>query len=141
MDRKKDLIKTAGGKFVAPQKLEKLFTADPLIGQAFVYGDKQPYCVALIVPDAPALRRYAEERGIPGASPADWVQAKDVQGFYWARIQELQRDLAGFEQVKKIALLDQEFSLSAGELTPTLKVKRAAVAQRYESTLRGLYQP
>jgi long-chain acyl-CoA synthetase len=140
-DRKKDLIKTAGGKFVAPQKLEKLFVTDPLISQAFIYGDRRPYCVALILPSEPALRRYAEEHGIPGASLADWVRAQAVIDLLWDRVQDLQRGLAGFEQIKKIALLDQEFSLAAGELTPTLKVKRAAVAQRYASLLDRLYQP
>ncbi len=139
-DRKKDLIKTAGGKFVAPQKLEKLFVADPLISQAFVYGDKRPYCVALLVPNAQALRRYAEEQRIPGGSLEELVRNQRVADVYWARVQALQRELAGFEQVKKIALLDQEFTQASGELTPTLKVKRAAVAQRHESLLNSLYQ-
>jgi long-chain acyl-CoA synthetase len=140
-DRKKDLIKTAGGKFVAPQKLEKLFLADPFISQAYVYGDKRPYCVALLVPNVQALRRHAEERRIPGASLAELVRDPRVAEFYWARVQEFQRGLAGFEQVKKIALLDQEFTQASGELTPTLKVKRAAVAQRHAALLNSLYQP
>jgi long-chain acyl-CoA synthetase len=139
-DRKKDLIKTAGGKFVAPQKLEKLFVADPFISQAFVYGDKRPYCVALLVPNAQALRRYAEEQRIPGGSLAEWVCEPRVLACYWARVQELQQGLAGFEQVKKIALLDQEFTQASGELTPTLKVKRAAVAERHGPLLESLYQ-
>ena len=139
-DRKKDLIKTAGGKFVAPQKLEKLFVADPLISQAFVYGDRRPYCVALLVPNAQALRRYAEEQRIPGGSLEELVRDPRVADIYWTRVQALQRELAGFEQVKKVALLDQEFTQASGELTPTLKVKRTTVAQRHESLLTSLYQ-
>lgn len=139
-DRKKDLIKTAGGKFIAPQKLESLFVADPYISQAFVYGDKHPYCVALIVPRTDALRRYAQEQDIAGRSVEELVRNPQVQSWYWNRVQERQQGLAGFEQVKKIALLDQEFSQAAGELTPTLKTKRAAIALRYASVLEALYQ-
>jgi len=139
-DRKKDLIKTAGGKFVAPQKLETRFVTDPYISQAFVYGDRQPYCVALIVPKADELRRWAQEQGIAGNSLAELVHDPKVQAFYWTRVQALQQDLAPFEQVKRIALLEQEFSQAAGELTPTLKAKRSAIAAHHASALEGLYQ-
>ncbi len=139
-DRKKDLIKTAGGKFVAPQKLENLFIMDPYISQAFVYGERQPYCIALIVPNAEQLRRFAKERGLTGTTLAELVQQRAVQEFYWERVQSRQQSLAPFEQVKKIAVLDQEFSQAAGELTPTLKTKRSAIAQRYAGILQSLYQ-
>ena len=138
-DRKKDLIKTAGGKFIAPQKLENLFVSDPYISQAFVCGDKRPYCVALIVPHAERIGRYAEAQGIPGRSLHELAGNPRIVDFYWSLIQEKQRDLAGFEQVKKIALLDQEFSQAAGELTPTLKAKRTTIAQRYAEVLDRLY--
>ena len=140
-DRKKDLIKTAGGKFVAPQKLENLFVTDPQISQAFVYGDRRPYCVALIVPNMDALRRYAQLQEIPAGSAQELVRNPRVVEFYWGLVQARQQGLAGFEQVKKIALLDQEFSQGAGELTPTLKVKRAVIAQRYGAILGALYEP
>jgi long-chain acyl-CoA synthetase len=139
-DRKRDLIKTAGGKFVPPQKLEGLFLADPCISQAFVYGDRRPYCVALIVPNADQLRRYAQEQEIIGRSLQELVEDPRIQAFYWERIQAAQRQLPGFEQVKKIALLAQEFSQAAGELTPTLKAKRATIAERHEALLESLYQ-
>ncbi len=138
-DRKKDLIKTAGGKFIAPQKLENLLVMDPAVSQAFVYGDRQPYCVALIVPNMEYLRRYAEQAGIRTASVHELVRHERVHGFYWRRVEERQRDLARFEQIKKISLLDQEFSQASGELTPTLKAKRAIIAKRYESLLASLY--
>ena len=139
-DRKKDLIKTAGGKFVAPQKLEQLFTSDPAVAQAFVYGDKRPYCVALLVPRQDALLRYAKTQGIQGDSLTTLVRDPRVVSFFWDRVQALQQPLANFEQVKRIALLEQEFSESAGELTPTLKVKRRVVAERYRELLEQLYQ-
>jgi len=139
-DRKKDLIKTAGGKFVAPQKLENLLITDPYISQAFVYGDRRPYCVALLVPRMEALRRYAQEQEIPVRSVDELVHHPRVLEFYWNRVQTQQRGLASFEQLKKIALLDQEFSQQAGELTPTLKAKRSVIAQRYALLLERLYE-
>ena len=140
-DRKKDLIKTAGGKFVAPQKLENLFVTDPYISQAFIYGDKEPYCVALIVPNSDHLRRYAQEQEIPARTISELVHHPKICEFYWERVQERQRTLAGFEQVKRIALLDHEFSQANGELTPTMKAKRQIIAQRYTALLRSLYTP
>ena len=139
-DRKKDLIKTAGGKFIAPQKLESLFLSDPYISQAFVYGDRRPYCVALLVPRIDPLRRYAQEQHMTPASWRELVNDPRIMDFYWSRVQAKQEELAGFEQVKKIALLDQEFTQAEGELTPTLTAKRAVIAQRYEPVLRRLYQ-
>jgi len=139
-DRKKDLIKTAGGKFIAPQRLENLLVTDPYISQAFVYGDKQPYCVALIVPQMEQLHRYAQEQEIGAQSLHDLLHDARIQEFYWRRVQARQEGLASFEQVKKIALLDQEFSQAAGELTPTLKAKRQLIAQRHDTLLRELYQ-
>ncbi len=138
-DRKKDLIKTAGGKFIAPQKLENLFVADPAISQAFVYGDRRPYCVALIVPDAIQVRRYAQEQELGGGSVPELVRHPRIMAHYWNLVQARQQHLAGFEQVKRIALLDTEFSQGAGELTPTLKAKRTIIAQRYAELLESLY--
>lgn len=140
-DRKKDLIKTAGGKFVAPQKLENLFVTDPYISQAVVYGDRRPYCVALIVPNMDQLRRYAQEQEIAARSTQELVCNQRILDFYWRRVEAKQQGLASFEQVKKIALLDEEFSQATGELTPTLKAKRTIICKRYEPLLEALYQP
>jgi len=139
-DRKKDLIKTAGGKFVAPQKLENLLITDPSIAQAFVYGDRQPYCVALLVPHMDQLRRWAQEQHITVDSMEALVRDPRTLDFYWSRVQAKQRGLASFEQIKKIALLDREFSQTAGELTPTLKAKRSIIAQHHAALLQELYQ-
>ena len=139
-DRKKDLIKTAGGKFVAPQKLENLLITDPAIVQAFVYGDRRPYCVALVVPRMEECHRVAQEQGIGERPVEDLLRDPRILKFYWSRVQAKQQGLAGFEQVKKIALLDREFSQATGELTPTMKTKRAIVAQHYAALLEELYQ-
>ncbi|PIQ84244.1 MAG: hypothetical protein COV75_03260 [Candidatus Omnitrophica bacterium CG11_big_fil_rev_8_21_14_0_20_63_9] len=139
-DRKKDLIKTAGGKFIAPQKLENLFVTDPSISQAFVFGDRKPYCVALIVPNFEQLRRIAQEQEVGAASVQELVRHPRVIEWYFQRVQLKQAHLPTFEQIKKIALLDQEFSQASGELTPTLKAKRSIIAARYDALLRGLYE-
>ena len=139
-DRKKDLIKTAGGKFVAPQKLENLFILDQYIAQAFVYGDRERYCVALIVPKLQRLMEHVKTWGMSFNSPRELAEDPTIRQFFWNRIQGLQQDLAPFEQVKAIALLDQEFTQASGELTPTLKAKRAAIAARYQDVLRRLYE-
>ncbi len=139
-DRKKDLIKTAGGKFVAPQKLENRLASDPYIAQAFVYGEGRPYCVALLVPNPQRLQEAAREQGIAGESIAELVRDERMRAFYWARVQQQQADLPSFEQVKKITLLAQEFTLAGGELTPTLKLKRQLVAKKCASTLEALYR-
>jgi len=140
-DRKKDLIKTAGGKFVAPQKLENLLILDQYIAQAFVYGDRERYCVALIVPKFQQLIEHVNrDWGMSISSPRQLAQDPTIRQFFWNRIQGRQQDLAPFEQVKAIALLDQEFTQASGELTPTLKAKRAAIAARYHEVLRRLYE-
>ncbi len=138
-DRKKDLIKTAGGKFVAPQKLENLFVTDPYIAQAFVYGDREPYCVALIIPRFERLADYANDHGVL-TTPQALVQSPAIHEFLWGRVQAIQQPLPSFERVKAIALLDKEFTQAAGELTPTLKAKRAAIAMRYQDLIQTLYQ-
>lgn len=140
-DRKKDLIKTAGGKFVAPQKLEQLFMTDPSIAQALVYGDRQPYCVALIVPAPQTLAELVQRCHLEDVPRAAVVRDPRVVDFYWQRIHEKQQHLASFEQIKKIALLDHELTQAGGELTPTMKAKRNLIGQQQAVLLASLYQP
>lgn len=137
-DRKKDLIITAGGKNVAPQKLENLLKADPLVNQVFVYGDRRPYLVALIVPNMPRLIELAHQHGIHDASSA-LVQHPDVQRLVTERVQQLCQQLPSYEQVKSCALLAQEFTMDAGEVTPTMKIRRKVVCERYLDLLESLY--
>ncbi len=125
---------------MAPQKLENLFVTDPYISQAFVFGDTRPFCVALIVPDMESLRRYAQQQKIAAGPAQELVRDPKVAQFYWDRVNTKQQGLARYEQIKRIALLDQEFSQAAGELTPTLKAKRSIIATRYAAILDRLYE-
>ena len=118
-DRKKDLIKTSGGKMVAPQKLEAALKADPAINDCMVIGDRRKYLTALIVP--------APDR------------IKEPHSFFWERVGRINQTLAPFEQIKKIAVLAEPFALGS-ELTPTLKVKRRVVTERYAEEIEELYK-
>ena len=120
-DRKKDLIKTAGGKYVAPQPIEAELMNDPLIERAVVIGDQRPYCVALVVPEA---------RSKDDPKLRDSIQQ---------RIDSVNGHLGSWEQIKYFALLPEDFKEETGELTPTLKVKRKAVTERYAREIESLY--
>ena len=134
-DRKKDLIKTAGGKFVAPQPLEASLQQHALVEQAVVLGDERPYAVALVVPDWGAVRR---ELGVQG-DPSSLVADDRVRGAIQRLVDELNADLGSWERVKQFELLPQDFSEATGELTPTLKVKRRVVQQRYRDLIEKMY--
>jgi long-chain acyl-CoA synthetase len=141
-DRKKDLIVTAGGKNVAPQKVENVLKMSKYIAEAMLYGDRKKFLSALIVPDEPWLRRYAQLKQVTGDSLAEWVRDPRVQDFYARLIEDLQRkaELASYESVKKFVLLDQEFSTGDGEVTPTLKLRRRKVTEHYRDRLDALYE-
>ncbi|NTU60578.1 MAG: long-chain fatty acid--CoA ligase, partial [Deltaproteobacteria bacterium] len=140
-DRKKDLIVTAGGKNVAPQKVENLLKMDRYIAEAMLYGDKKKFVSALLVPDFDWLRRYAEWKHIPYASLPELVRDPHVLDFYTRRLAQIQADahLAPYETVKKFVLLDHEFSVNHGEVTPTLKVRRKILTEHYRDKLDALY--
>lgn len=139
-DRKKDLIKTSGGKMVAPQNLEAALKADPLIADCVVIGDRRKYLTALVVPNLEKLLELARGKGIPARSARDLVWNPEAHAFVWERVERVNRSLASFEQIKKIALLPEPFSLGSGELTPTLKVKRRVVSERYAEQIEELYK-
>lgn len=134
-DRKKDLIKTAGGKFVVPQPLETRLCANAAIDRAVVIGDERPYVVALIVPDWTELRRRT---GLTG-EPESLVQDEQARAEVQRCIDELNSDLGRWETVKDFTLLADDFSEAAGELTPTLKVKRRVVQERYAQAIAAMY--
>lgn len=138
-DRKKDLIVTAGGKKVAPQKLEGLVLRDPLFAQVVALGDKRPYIVALAVLNRALAAEGAALFNLSEKPFETWIT--DPAFFQWveARFQKQLEGLARFESVKKIALIPSEFSLQNGELTPTLKIKRRFVMEKYADTINQLY--
>lgn len=139
-DRKKDIIKTSGGKMVSPQNIEGRILADPLFSQAIVLGDKRNYLVALLVPNRLEVEAYAGEKGIVFSS---WEAVlKDPAILVWidGRFRQRTEGLASFEQIKYYALLPDELSLAAGEITPTLKVKRRVVCEKYKDLIEDLYR-
>jgi long-chain acyl-CoA synthetase len=135
-DRKKDLIKTAGGKFVAPQPLEARLQQDAMIDRAVVLGDQRPYVVALIVPDWNVVRR---ELGL-SEEPSSLVEDERVRGAVQRQVDALNSELGSWERIKYFKLLPHDFSEQTGELTPTLKVKRRAVQERYREEIDEMYQ-
>jgi long-chain acyl-CoA synthetase len=138
-DRLKDLIKTSSGKLVAPQVIEAAACRDPFIEQAAVVGDLRHFIAALIVPSKETLMEHAKSRGITFASLEELVRRPEIVALYEEKVAALNRTLARFEQIKKFAILPQAFSIEAGEITPTLKVRRRAVMEKYKELLESLY--
>jgi long-chain acyl-CoA synthetase len=138
-DRLKDLLVLAGGKKVAPQPLEKELKLSPWICEVVLLGDRRPYVVALIVPDFAALEAEARTRGWHAPTRRSLVERADVRAIYQAEIEKLNAERAGYEQVKRFTLLDRELSQEAGELTPTLKVKRKVILEHFSPAIDELY--
>ncbi len=138
-DRKKDLIKTSGGKYVAPQMIEGIINQCEFVEQAVIVGDKRKYVSALIVPDFERLRAWAREQGIATSNKQELVADRRVVDLIKAEVNRATRELADYEKVKRIALLADEFSIDGGELTPTLKVKRRVVEEKYGALIESLY--
>jgi long-chain acyl-CoA synthetase len=134
VDRKKDIIITAGGKNVAPQKLENALKAHtPYVSQVVVFGDKRSYCVALITPSEPAAREFGHgDLAAAAASPALRAVIDQAVG-------DLNATLSSYETIKSFAILPVDFGEATGELTPSLKVKRDVVASKFRSEIAGLY--
>ena len=138
-DRKKDLLVTSGGKKIAPQPIENTLKRSPLVAEAVVLGDRQRYATALIIPDFAALERRLKDLGRPPGEREALVTRDDVVGLYEEIIDGLNRELAQYERIKKFAILPKEFSIESGELTPTLKVKRKVVEEKWREVILGLY--
>jgi long-chain acyl-CoA synthetase len=132
-DRKKDLIKTAGGKYVAPQQLEFEIQRDELVEQAVIIGESKPYVTALIVPDWDAVTKR-----IPGR-PEDLVHDERVLALIEHGVDTLNKRLGSWEAIKYFTLLPRAFNEEAGEITPTLKIKRKVIAQRYAPQIDSMY--
>jgi long-chain acyl-CoA synthetase len=136
--RKKDIIITAGGKNITPANLEAEIKQHPLVSQCVVVGDRRPYLVALVTLDPEEAVKHAEENDLP-EDPAQLSQNADVKAAIEAHVDKINQNFARVEQVKKIAILPEDLSQESGELTPTLKVKRAVVAQKHEDAIEQLY--
>src|SRR5438552_1677607 len=140
IDRKKELIITAGGKNISPANLEALLKQHPLVGQACVIGDRRPYVSALIVLDAEAAPVWARKAGIAFTSLADLAQHPAVQAEIQEAVDECNRHVSNVEGVKRFTILPVEWTPESEELTPTLKLKRRVVAQKYAGEIEGMYR-
>lgn len=138
-ERIKDLFKTSNGKYIAPQALESRLGEDPMIEQVAIIGDQRKYVTALIVPAFEALKRYASSHNINYADMDELVKNPAIRRMFAERIENLQRDFASFERIKKFTLLPHEFTMEAGELTNTLKIKRPVLYKRYARQIDEMY--
>lgn len=139
-DRKKDIIVTAAGKNIAPQNIENLIKSDPFISQIMVHGDKRKYLSALVTLDQDEIMNYARSHKIPFQGYQDLVKSEQIHALIKQRIDQKNKQLATYETVKKFAILDKDFSVESGELTPTMKVKRRFTSDKYKEILDSLYQ-
>lgn len=138
-ERIKDLFKTSNGKYIAPQAIETRLGEDKYIEQVAVIGDQRKYVTAIIIPAYEALKDYAAKKKIQYREIDDLVRNHDIRKMIEDRINELQRNFAGFEQVKKFILLPQAFSMETGELTNTLKLRRPVINQIYKNEIEAMY--
>ncbi len=139
-DRKKDIIVTSGGANIAPQNVERLLRADPLIGEAMVYGDRRPYPVALLVLNPDELVRLGRRHGLELTDPGEIAGHPVIRARMARLIEETNRELASYARIKRFALLPAPLTEAAGELTASLKIRRAVVAQKYRELLESLYR-
>ena len=138
-DRKKDLIKTSGGKFIAPQPIENSFKANVFVGEAAVVGDKRKFPSVLIVPNFTVLEEWAAAHDIGFTSRKELVRSPQVRMLYQGIVDELNSNLARFEKLKKFLLLPEELSIADGTLTPSMKLRRRHLEQRYHRQIEAMY--
>ena len=138
-DRKKDLIKTSLGKYIAPQQIENMIRSIPLVEQVIIIGNQRKYPAALIVPNFEALKTYAESLALTIKDRVDLTRQPRIIEFFKKKVDEVTKELAPHEKIKKIALLAQEFTIDGGELTPTLKIRRKNVEDKYRELIDSLY--
>ncbi len=138
-DRKKELLKTSGGKLIAPQPIEGKLKANVFVGQACVVGDRHKFAAVLISPNFTALEAWAKAKGIVAPDRAALVAHADVQAEYQKILDEVNATLARFETLKRFHLVAEEWTLEGGELTPSMKLKRRVVLERYAQAIANLY--
>jgi long-chain acyl-CoA synthetase len=138
-DRKKDLIKTSGGKFIAPQPIENSLKHNALVGEAVVLGDKRKFPAVLISPYFPLLEDWARTNQISFSSRADLAANPKVQALYEGIVEDLNQNLARFEKLKKVILIAEMFSAEQGTLTPTMKLRRRTIEERYRQVIEEMY--
>lgn len=138
-DRKKELFKTSGGKYIAPQPIEQMIKGSRFVNQVVLIGNGRKFPAALIVPDWDLIQSYVQLKAIKGASRAELCRHPRIIDLFERQIAGLTPDLAQYERVKKIALLEHELTIEGGELTPTLKVKRRVIDEKFAQVIDKLY--
>jgi long-chain acyl-CoA synthetase len=139
-DRKKDLLVTSGGKNIAPQPIENLLKTSPYITSGVVIGDRRRFIAALVVPNFEKLQEYARAQGIAFSSLDDLCRDRRIVGFLKAEVDRATPLLASYEKIKKIAVLPRDFEIEKGEITPSLKVRRANVTAEYQALIDAMYR-
>lgn len=137
-DRKKELFKTSGGKYIAPQPIEQMIKGSRFVNQVVLVGDGRKFAAALIVPEWELIESYAQLKGIKGIQ-AELLKNPRIIDLFERQIAGLTTELAQYERVKKVALLENELTIEGGELTPTLKVKRRVIDEKYRDVIDKLY--
>ena len=139
-DRKKELFKTSGGKYIAPSPIEQMIRSSRFVSQAVLVGNERKYAAALVIPNFEMLESYVKHKGMTPMTPAEMCVNDRIVNLIERQIESATKDLARFEKVKKIALLERELSVDSGELTPTLTIKRRVVEEKYKSVIDRLYE-
>jgi long-chain acyl-CoA synthetase len=139
-DRKKELFKTSGGKYIAPQPIEQMIKGSRFVNQVVLIGNERRFPAALIVPSWELIESYAQLKGIKAQSRAELCQHPRIIDLFERQVAEQTTGLAQYERVKKVALLENEFTIESGELTPTLKVKRRVIDEKYRSVIDRIYE-
>ena len=138
-DRKKELFKTSGGKYIAPQPIEQMIKGSRFVNQVVLVGNGRKFPAALVVPDWEQIDSYAKLKGIESTSRAELCKHPRIIDLFQRQISGLTTELAQYERVKKVGLLENELTIDGGELTPTLKVKRRVVDEKYRAAIDALY--
>jgi len=139
-DRKKELFKTSGGKYVAPQVLENAMKESVYIEQIIVLGDSEKFPAALIVPEFIALKEWAGRNGVELDEAMNWLKDQRVCKMFESEINRINTRFGGWEQVKAFRLLPRAFTIDAGEITPTLKLKRKQICSNWKSEIESIYK-
>jgi long-chain acyl-CoA synthetase len=138
-DRKKELFKTSGGKYIAPSPIEQMIRSSRFVSQAVLVGNERRFAAALVVPNFEMLESYAKHKGFAVETPAQFCKDPRIIDLFERQVAQATQGLAQYESVKKIALLENELTVDGGELTPTLKVKRRVVDEKYKSIIDNMY--
>jgi long-chain acyl-CoA synthetase len=139
-DRKKEIFKTAGGKYIAPQMLENKFKESTFIEQVMVIGENERFPSALVLPSFAVLQKWCEKKEIPYTTNEEMVREPRVVEKIWSEIEKYNEEFGHWERVKKVELLPLEWSIDGGELTPKLSLRRKAILEKYKSQVEKLYR-